>query len=181
MRPIGILLFLFCAALYFTYGAANRNLGGGAAQKAGSVVYLSNTYQEKSLYAVSRELKEPGRKKVVMVFATWCGACKTAMPYYINLSNKLGAPFYALSIDQDTDKLEKYVEEQPQNKIRWVRLTNQCTGGSGCPGLASAFKSIGMQYRGATPTYAIFNGKGMVTHQNPAIAGIRCAVEGTCK
>lgn len=180
MRPIGVLLFLFCAALYFAYGAANQNLRGGAPQ-AGSVAYLPNTYQNKSLYAVSRELKEPGRKKAVMVFASWCSACKTAMPYYINLSNKIGVPFYALSIDQDEDSLEAFVEKQPQNKIRWVRVVNRCTGGKRCSGLSGAFKSFGMNYAGKTPTYAIFDGKGQVTHQNPSIAGIRCAIEGTCR
>jgi thiol-disulfide isomerase/thioredoxin len=96
--------------------------------------------------------EQKGKVVLVDFWATWCGPCKIAIPYIINIYNTYkdqGLIVLGVSLDQERSDLDKFVKDQP---IPYPILY-------GNPDVARAYDVQGI------PTMVIFDKKGKVAYR----------------
>lgn len=54
--------------------------------------------------------KKKGRKKAVVVWASWCPFCRKNMPAYIRQEKRVPGSMILISVDQDLEQLRDYLE-----------------------------------------------------------------------
>lgn len=140
------LIFLIFLALTVWYKMAHRQDGG---------------FQTKStsLEQVARDLKTLDTTKAIVVFATWCPACRGEMPAFINASYPPNAKLYALSIDRDRSEFEKYKNTFKNSAVEWVYLGHLCNS-KYCQNISGQLSAMGVQFRGSIPYLAVFDENG---------------------
>lgn len=64
-------------------------------------------------FKLSSSFEKPAKPVVLDIWATWCGPCKRAIPYLVDLHNdyKDKAVFVGVSVDTDKEALKKFVND----------------------------------------------------------------------
>lgn len=64
--------------------------------------------------------KKKGRKKAVVVWASWCPFCRKNMPAYVRQEKRIPGSMILISVDQDLEQLRDYLERTDLAPIKII-------------------------------------------------------------
>mgnify|MGYP005832504139 CR=1 FL=1 len=113
-----------------------------------------------SVKDLGKVLHASPNSKLIMIYATWCPACRHEMPKFASMSLPPNTEKIAISLDRNKTKLKNYIRNYDQGDIEWYRIPLPCENYY-CAELKQEFADIGINYYGGVP-YIVFqqaNGK----------------------
>ena len=125
-------IFLIAIALCLAAGACNKKENASTALPSAQISAVAPDFTLADISGKNVALTDFRGKVVLLEFwATWCPPCKASVPAMVALHNKYGQKGFSVigvSIDTDSDALEKIRQFAASNNISYpVLLANNAT------------------------------------------------------
>ena len=121
--------------------------------------YAANTtFYTMSASQIGESLDAHKGRRLLFIYASWCGYCRQAMPKMIELAKQYPGAVVAVSVDQNPADLLSYLEsfgELPFRAIVWDRAEKLSTG----------LARFGIEDAAGIPFTALIDEYGYVTSQ----------------
>ncbi|MCB1591534.1 MAG: thioredoxin family protein [Alphaproteobacteria bacterium] len=104
--------------------------------------------------------KQKGRKIAVLVWASWCPACRNNMDKYISYEKKFPGSMIMISVDSDLEQLKNYLNRKNLEPLKVIVVKK--TAGQD---LNSALKKLGISPVRSYPTAILLNENSVVVRQ----------------
>jgi thiol-disulfide isomerase/thioredoxin len=127
----------------------------GAAVQAGVNKYYYVTPSE-----ISQYITEKDGKRVVLIYASWCGYCRQAMPTMVEIAKQKKGKVIAISVDGNLESLLRYLDSMEAVPFPALVAKQEYEGE-----LASELQSIGIKLSGGIPFMALLREDGSIEAQ----------------
>lgn len=151
------------------------DFGTTSKQKAAHDIVQHEYYSDITTAGLNNILSNSETTKVVMIFATWCPACRRDMPQFANMRLPAGTEKIAISLDHNTNKLENYIRQYSNSDIQWYRLPFTCENYY-CKEIKRNLNNAGINYYGGVPHFSIHYANGSSKQDL-----LMCEISGSCK
>lgn len=173
MSTIRLLIAIAFFGLFIYLGFQDGASGPQADAKSYS------TFQDMTVAEAGQYLANGDRHKAVVVFATWCPACRVHLPQFMDMDKFGHVERVAISIDKNAGKLDGYIRGLKSNDMTWIRVPYPCSGFP-CKQMEQQFRAIGINYYGGIPYFAVLDPQGRPVKQDPHMQEMACMIGGRC-